>query len=41
MAIFWDVALCRLVETDRRFKGAYSLKYHIFRILDRDTVQYS
>jgi hypothetical protein len=25
MAVFWDVAPCSLVGTDRRFKGAYCL----------------
>jgi hypothetical protein len=27
MAVFWDVAPCSLVDTDRRFRGAYYL-YH-------------
>jgi hypothetical protein len=25
MVIFWDVALCSLVDIDQRFTGAYSL----------------
>jgi hypothetical protein len=25
MPASWDIALCSLVETDRRFRGAYSL----------------
>jgi hypothetical protein len=25
MTVFWDVALCGLVETDQRFRGAYCL----------------
>jgi hypothetical protein len=27
LTVFWDVAPCSLVETDRRFRGAYCL-YH-------------
>jgi hypothetical protein len=27
MAIFWDVAPCSFVETDRRFRGAYCIHY--------------
>jgi hypothetical protein len=27
MTIFWDIAPCSLVETDRRFRGAYCLHY--------------
>jgi hypothetical protein len=27
MVIFWDVALCSLVETDRRFRGAYCFQH--------------
>jgi hypothetical protein len=27
MAVFWDVALCRLLDIDQRFSGAYSLHY--------------
>jgi len=25
MAVFWDVAVCSLIEIDRRFRGAYLL----------------
>jgi hypothetical protein len=28
MAVFWDIAPCSLVDTDRRFRGAYCLHYH-------------
>jgi hypothetical protein len=28
MTVFWDVAQCSLVETDRRFGGAYCLHHH-------------
>jgi hypothetical protein len=24
---FWDIAFCSLVEADRRFRGAYYLRY--------------
>jgi hypothetical protein len=27
MAVFWDVAPCRLVKTDLRFRGAYRLRH--------------
>jgi hypothetical protein len=27
MDVFWDVALYSLVETDRRFRGAYCIHY--------------
>jgi hypothetical protein len=27
MAVFWDVAPCSPVETDRRFRGAYCLHH--------------
>jgi hypothetical protein len=27
MAVFWDIALCGLVETDRRFRGPYCLHH--------------
>jgi hypothetical protein len=29
MTAFWDIALCSLVEVDRRFRGAYWLHPHI------------
>jgi hypothetical protein len=28
MIVIWDVAPCSLVETDRRFRGAYGLHHH-------------
>jgi hypothetical protein len=28
MAAFWDAVLCRLVDSDRRFRGAYCLHHH-------------
>jgi hypothetical protein len=28
MTVFWEVAPCSLVETDRRFSGAYCLHHH-------------
>jgi hypothetical protein len=28
MAAFWDVAPCNLVDTNRRFRGAYCLHHH-------------
>jgi hypothetical protein len=28
MAVLWDVLLCRLVEIDWRFRGAYCLHHH-------------
>jgi hypothetical protein len=28
MADFWDVALCSLVETNRRFRGSYCIHDH-------------
>jgi hypothetical protein len=27
MATFWDLAPCSIVEVDRRFRGAYYLRY--------------
>jgi hypothetical protein len=27
MAVFWDVAQCRVEDTDRRFRGAYCLRH--------------
>jgi hypothetical protein len=27
MAVFWDVATCGLVDSDRRFRGAYCLHH--------------
>jgi hypothetical protein len=27
MTVFWDVVSCRLVEIDRRFRGAYCLHH--------------
>jgi hypothetical protein len=27
MAVFWDVALCDVVDSDHYFSGAYSLHY--------------
>jgi hypothetical protein len=28
MAVFWDVAPCSLIDTDRTFRGAYCLHQH-------------
>jgi hypothetical protein len=28
MTVFWDIVPCNLVETDRRFGGAYCLHHH-------------
>jgi hypothetical protein len=27
MTVFWNIALCNLVEIDRRFRSAYSLHH--------------
>jgi len=27
MTVFWDIALCCLVEIERRFRGAYCLQH--------------
>jgi hypothetical protein len=29
VALFWDVAPCNLVDTDRSFKGTYTLHYRL------------
>jgi hypothetical protein len=48
MAVFWDVAPCSLVETDRRFRGpissyisSYSLPRGIFIVLMMEAVSTS
>jgi hypothetical protein len=28
LEIFWDVILCTLVDTDKRFRAAYCLHHH-------------
>jgi hypothetical protein len=28
MSVFWNIAPCSLVETDRRFRGAYCFHHH-------------
>jgi hypothetical protein len=34
MAVFWDVALYSLVETDRRFRGTYGLYHQIALMME-------
>jgi hypothetical protein len=32
VTVFWDVALCSLVEIDRRFRSAYCLHYQALMV---------
>jgi hypothetical protein len=41
MAVFWDVAPCSLVDTDRRFRGAYCLHHQGLITLMMDAVSSS
>jgi hypothetical protein len=37
MTAFWDIAPCSLAEVDRRFRGAYCLRYQAIRPIRRNT----
>jgi hypothetical protein len=41
MTVFWDVALCSLVEIDRRFRGAYCLHHQDDRHYEGGSVKRS
>jgi hypothetical protein len=41
LAVFWNVAPCSLVDTDRRFRGSYGLNHHPYggsKLLKRRSV---